>query len=106
MIILEMIVPFSLYFLQVLVEPLETGFLVNIYSAKNCPGLLVLILQVFDELGLDVMEARVSCADSFRLKAFGEEVRYIKLSICYSKKRRTYTTSVPMNPIRSYLHVF
>ncbi|KAL1804999.1 hypothetical protein DCAR_0830788 [Daucus carota subsp. sativus] len=58
---------------EVLVEPLETGFLVNIYSAKNCPGLLVLILQVFDELGLDVMEARVSCADSFRLKAFGEE---------------------------------
>ncbi|KAK1377901.1 Transcription factor bHLH61 [Heracleum sosnowskyi] len=58
---------------EVVVESLETGFLVNIYSDKSCPGLLVSILEVFDELGLHVMEARVSCADSFRLEAFGGE---------------------------------
>lgn len=63
--------------MQVVVESLETGFLVNIYSHKSCPGLLVSILEVFDELGLHVMEARVSCEDSFRLEALGREVRYI-----------------------------
>lgn len=66
--------------MQVVVESLETGFLVNIYSHKNCPGLLVSVLEAFDELGLNVMEARVSCADSFRLEAFGAEVRYMYLA--------------------------
>lgn len=64
-------------YMQIVVESLETGFLVNIYSEKSCPGLLGSILEVFDELGLHVMEARVSCADSFRLEALGGEVRYI-----------------------------
>ncbi|KAL8102779.1 transcription factor bHLH61-like [Apium graveolens] len=58
---------------EVVVESLETGFLVNIYSHKSCPGLLVSILEVFDELGLHVVEARVSCEDSFRLEALGGE---------------------------------
>ncbi|PON83226.1 Myc-type, basic helix-loop-helix (bHLH) domain containing protein [Trema orientale] len=58
---------------QVTVETLEKGFLVNVLSEKSCPGLLVSVLEAFEDLGLNVLEARVSCADSFRLQAFGGE---------------------------------
>ncbi|CAA2945335.1 transcription factor SCREAM2-like isoform X1 [Olea europaea subsp. europaea] len=58
---------------QVTVEILEKGFLVNVYSAKNCSGLLVFLLEAFEELGLDVLDARVSCQDRFHLQAFGGE---------------------------------
>ncbi|KAJ8650823.1 hypothetical protein MRB53_003846 [Persea americana] len=58
---------------QVAVETQEKGFLITVFSTKSCPGLLVSILEVFEELGLTVMEARVSCADSFRLEAVGGE---------------------------------
>ncbi|KAG8380929.1 hypothetical protein BUALT_Bualt06G0067700 [Buddleja alternifolia] len=58
---------------QVSVETLEKGFLVNVDSRKCCPGLLVSILETFEQLGLDVIDARVSCADSFHLQAFGGE---------------------------------
>ncbi|CAK9160602.1 unnamed protein product [Ilex paraguariensis] len=57
------------------VETLEKGFLVNVFSDKNCPGLLVFILEAFEELGLNVMEARVSCSASFQLEALGGAVR-------------------------------
>ncbi|KAL6657183.1 hypothetical protein ACP70R_004963 [Stipagrostis hirtigluma subsp. patula] len=49
------------------------GFLVNVFSDKSCPGLLVSILEAFDELGLNVLEATASCADTFRLEAVGGE---------------------------------
>ncbi|XP_008369333.1 transcription factor bHLH61 isoform X3 [Malus domestica] len=39
----------------------------------SCPGLLVSVLEAFEDLGLNVLEARVSCADSFRLQAVGGE---------------------------------
>ncbi|KAK6267225.1 hypothetical protein QUC31_018062 [Theobroma cacao] len=58
---------------QVTVETLEKGFLINVFSEKSCPGLLVSILEAFEELGLNVLEARVSCTDSFRLQAVGGE---------------------------------
>ncbi|KAL4275728.1 hypothetical protein S245_070149 [Arachis hypogaea] len=58
---------------MVKVETLEKGFLVNVVSAKSCPGLLVSILEVFEEMGLTVMEARVSCTDTFRFQAVGGE---------------------------------
>ncbi|KAH0658217.1 hypothetical protein KY289_026965 [Solanum tuberosum] len=58
---------------QIEVETLEKGFLVNVYSERSCPGLLVSILQVLEDLGLNVLEARVSCTDTFRLQAFGGE---------------------------------
>uniref|UniRef100_A0A5B6YSK8 Putative Transcription factor bHLH61 isoform 2 n=1 Tax=Davidia involucrata TaxID=16924 RepID=A0A5B6YSK8_DAVIN len=58
---------------QVTVETLEKGFLVNVFSKKSCPGLLVSILEAFEELGLNVLEARVSCADTFQLEAVGGE---------------------------------
>ncbi|GJN07927.1 hypothetical protein PR202_ga25803 [Eleusine coracana subsp. coracana] len=49
------------------------GFLINVFSDKTCPGLLVSVLEAFDELGLSVLEATASCADSFRLEAVGGE---------------------------------
>ncbi|KAF5471458.1 hypothetical protein F2P56_008247 [Juglans regia] len=57
----------------VTVETLERGFLINVFSEKNCPGLLVSILEAFEELGLDVLDARVSCSDVFQLEAVGGE---------------------------------
>ncbi|KAL5702096.1 hypothetical protein ACHQM5_027355 [Ranunculus cassubicifolius] len=58
---------------QVTVETLEKGYLVNVSSDKNCPRLLVSILEAFEELGLSVLEARVSCNEIFRLEAVGGE---------------------------------
>ncbi|OAY78995.1 uncharacterized protein LOC109723745 [Ananas comosus] len=58
---------------MVTVESLERGFLINVFSGKSFPGLLVAILEAFEELGLNVMEARASCADTFRLEAVGGE---------------------------------
>ncbi|KAL6896874.1 hypothetical protein ACP4OV_007446 [Aristida adscensionis] len=49
------------------------GFLVNVFFGKSCPGLLVSILEAFDELGLNVLQATASCADTFRLEAVGGE---------------------------------
>jgi hypothetical protein len=50
------------------------GFLINVFSDKACPGLLVSVLEAFDELGLSVLEATASCSESFRLEAVGGEV--------------------------------
>ncbi|KAA8534001.1 hypothetical protein F0562_031518 [Nyssa sinensis] len=58
---------------QVTVETLKKGFLVSVSSERSCPGLLVSILEAFEELGLTVLEARVSCVDSFQLEAVGED---------------------------------
>ncbi|XP_021291314.1 uncharacterized protein LOC110421909 isoform X2 [Herrania umbratica] len=58
---------------MVTVETLEKGFLINVFLEKNCPGLLVSILETFEELGLDVLDARVSCEDNFQLEAIGGE---------------------------------
>ncbi|KAI3470941.1 hypothetical protein Pfo_027604 [Paulownia fortunei] len=58
---------------EVTVETLEKGFLVNVHSGKSCPGLLVSILETFEDLGFNVLEARVSCSDSFHLQALGGE---------------------------------
>lgn len=73
--------------MQVTVETLGPhGFLVNVFSDKqSCPGLLVSILEAFDELGLSVLQATASCADTlFRLEAVGGEVRIIyKIAIVY-----------------------
>ena len=71
-------------------KTLEKGFLINVFSDTNCPGLLVSILEAFEELGLDVLDARVSCSDTFQLEAVGGEVRkththiYILLSFLSS----------------------
>ncbi|CDP06407.1 unnamed protein product [Coffea canephora] len=56
----------------VTVETLEKGFQINVFSEKNCPGLLVSILEAFEELGLEVLDAKVSCSDNFRLEAVSE----------------------------------
>lgn len=60
-------------------EALERGFLIHVFSEKNCPGMLVSVLEAFEQLGLDVLDARVSCEDSFQLEALGgSEVRPIR----------------------------
>ncbi|KAK7387489.1 hypothetical protein VNO78_28338 [Psophocarpus tetragonolobus] len=56
---------------MVTVETLEKGFLIHVFSAKSCPGLLVSILESFEEMGLNVLEARVICTDTFRFHAVG-----------------------------------
>ncbi|XP_048560455.1 uncharacterized protein LOC125540991 isoform X2 [Triticum urartu] len=60
-------------FPTVSVEALGHGFLVNVSSDKSCPGLLVAVLEAFEELGLTVLQATASCADTFRLEAVGGE---------------------------------
>lgn len=59
--------------IQVTVKTLEKGFMINVFSKKSCPGLLVSILETFEELALNVLEARVSCTDTFSLQAIGGE---------------------------------
>ncbi|XP_022939237.1 uncharacterized protein LOC111445214 isoform X1 [Cucurbita moschata] len=62
----------SIHPMQVTVESLAKGFSINVFSEKSCQGLLVSILEAFEELGLNVLEARVSCTDSFQLQAIAE----------------------------------
>ncbi|KAJ0255401.1 Transcription regulator [Hirschfeldia incana] len=56
---------------MVTVEILEKGFMIKVMSGKNETGLLVCVLEAFEHLGLEVVEARVSCMDSFSLHAIG-----------------------------------
>ena len=59
---------------ETLAGPGQHGFVINVLSDKSCPGLLVSILEAFDELGLSLLQATASCADTFRLEAIGGEV--------------------------------
>lgn len=64
-------------FQEINVETLDKGgFRIKVHSERNHPGLLVSILEAFEELGLDVSDARVSCTDSFHLEAVGGEVSF------------------------------
>lgn len=54
---------------EVAVETLEKGFRIGVYSEKNYDDLLVSVLNVFDNLGLDVLDATISCSESFSLEA-------------------------------------
>lgn len=56
-------------------KTLEKGFLINVLLEKNSPRMLVSILEAFEDLGLDVLDARVSCEDTFQLEAVGGDVR-------------------------------
>lgn len=57
----------------VTVETLEKGFLINVHSEKSCPGLLVSVLEAFEELNLTVVQARASCTENFQLEAVSME---------------------------------
>ncbi|CAO2825764.1 unnamed protein product [Amaranthus hypochondriacus] len=57
----------------VIVETLEKGFLINVYSAKSSQRLLVSVLETFEELNLTVVQARASCTDNFQLEAISVE---------------------------------
>uniref|UniRef100_A0A0A9E2R1 Plant bHLH transcription factor ACT-like domain-containing protein n=1 Tax=Arundo donax TaxID=35708 RepID=A0A0A9E2R1_ARUDO len=49
------------------------GFRINVSMERSLPGLLVSVLEAFEDLGLDVLDADVSCNDdtAFRLEALG-----------------------------------
>ncbi|CAJ1970742.1 unnamed protein product [Sphenostylis stenocarpa] len=53
------------------VETQEEGFMIKVVSERNCQGLLAFILEAFERLGLEVLQARASCVESFCLEAFG-----------------------------------
>ncbi|XP_062017726.1 transcription factor SCREAM2-like [Rosa rugosa] len=58
--------------MQLKVEPREedqAGFQIKMFTEKSCSGLLVFVLEAFEELGLDVLQARVSCSNNFLLEA-------------------------------------
>lgn len=76
-----MLIVCNINLLQVTVEALEKGIQVNLYSERSCPGLLVFVLKVFEELSLNVLEARVSCTGSFHLEALGAQVFYLWTSL-------------------------
>ncbi|KAL8259219.1 hypothetical protein R6Q59_027172 [Mikania micrantha] len=59
------------------VETLDKGFQINVFSEEDCPGLLVSILEAFEELGLDVRDANVSCSNKFHLQAIGENEGHV-----------------------------
>ncbi|KAL1347084.1 hypothetical protein HN51_020602 [Arachis hypogaea] len=64
------------------VEAQEGGFMIKVVSERNCKGLLEFILEAFQDLGLDVLHARVSSVDTFSLETFGvkennEDTRYM-----------------------------
>ena len=77
---------FLYVFQQVRVEAKEKGFLINVLTESSCPGLLVFILEAFEELGLDVLQARVSCSSSFHLEAIGGKVRDQSLFVFFFEK--------------------
>ncbi|CAD5180094.1 transcription factor SCREAM2-like [Musa acuminata AAA Group] len=58
---------------SVTVETLKKGFLINVFSEKSCPGLLVAVLEAIESLGLSVVEAKASCTNAFLLELFGRE---------------------------------
>ncbi|KAL7108648.1 hypothetical protein ACP275_06G125100 [Erythranthe tilingii] len=79
---------------KVRVETLERGFLVNVDSRKSCPGLLVSILETFEEIGLNVVQARVSCSDTFLLQAFGAQDEEEEESINAQMVKKTISNAI------------
>ncbi|ESW14068.1 hypothetical protein PHAVU_008G250400 [Phaseolus vulgaris] len=53
------------------VETQEEGFMIKVVCERSCQGLLTFILEGFERLGLEVLQARASCVESFSLEAFG-----------------------------------
>ncbi|XP_061354296.1 uncharacterized protein LOC133298923 [Gastrolobium bilobum] len=53
------------------VEPQEEGFMIKVLSQRSCQGLLVFILEAFEGLGLEVVQASVSCVENFCFEAVG-----------------------------------
>ncbi|XWS71921.1 hypothetical protein CRYUN_Cryun03dG0180000 [Craigia yunnanensis] len=78
------------YPVQLRVEAQDKGFLIKVLSERCCRGLLVFILEAFEDLGLDVLQARVSCSECFRLEAVGVKVRNKYITNIYTHTH-TYT---------------
>jgi UTP:GlnB (protein PII) uridylyltransferase len=49
------------------------GFRINVSTERSRPGLLVSVLEALEDLGLDILDADVSCADdtAFCFQALG-----------------------------------
>ncbi|GMI88865.1 hypothetical protein like AT3G56220 [Hibiscus trionum] len=62
---------YNSYPVQLRVEAQDKGFLIKVFSERCCGGLFVFVLEAFEELGLEVFQARVSCSESFLLEAVG-----------------------------------
>ncbi|XP_047329704.1 uncharacterized protein LOC124933025 [Impatiens glandulifera] len=56
---------------MVTVNTLEKGFLVRVCSEESCQGLLVSVLEAFEDIGLNVLQARASCTNNFQLEVIG-----------------------------------
>lgn len=63
--------PTPLILQEVEVERIEEGFLVRV-SCKKGRDLLVTVIKAFEEMGLNVLQATVSCNHSFWMEAIGE----------------------------------
>ncbi|WOL01890.1 hypothetical protein Cni_G10609 [Canna indica] len=63
----------------VTVETLQKGFLINVSSERSYPGLLVCILEAFEQLGLSVVQARAICTGTFCLEAVGGDITVASL---------------------------
>ncbi|KAB5512892.1 hypothetical protein DKX38_029920 [Salix brachista] len=64
------------------VEEQEDDFLIKVFTTRNCQGLLVFILEAFEELGLEVLQATISTSDSFILEAIATRVRTQVETLC------------------------
>ncbi|XP_027368464.1 uncharacterized protein LOC113874442 [Abrus precatorius] len=96
------------------VEPEEEGFKIKVLSQRSCQGLLVFILEAFERLGLEVLQARASSVDSFCLEAFGikensEDAHHVDVQVVEQavsqaiKKWREVTKQGPAPPSRGDL---
>ncbi|KAK9150607.1 hypothetical protein Syun_008916 [Stephania yunnanensis] len=65
---------------EVKVEKIENGFLVRVTSEKG-RDMLVSVLEVFEEMGLNVVQARVSCTHSFCMEAIIETDQVVTLEV-------------------------
>lgn len=78
---------------EVKVEKIEKGFLVHVSCEKGRDS-LVTILETLEEMGLNVLQARVSCNKSFWMEAIGEDesqsldVRLVKLAILNALEKK------------------
>lgn len=79
------------------------GFRINVHSERNFPESLVSILETFEELGLEVLDARVSCADSFHLEAVGEVSSRSHIFVVHSFSQTLLRSSFCIRLTRTFL---
>ncbi|KAK9153077.1 hypothetical protein Sjap_000557 [Stephania japonica] len=88
---------------EVKVEKIENGFLVRVTSEKG-KDILVSVLEVFEEMGLNVVHARVSCTHSFCMEAIIEtdqvetlEVKEVTQAISKALEKKIGVRAAPFD---------